>query len=311
MRVLVTGASGYLGWATVHELRDAGHHVVALVHRTMRGFGPGVEVRRGDVLDENSLRNAVREVDGVCHLAALTRVRDAASQPTRYFRLNTGGTLNVVDALAVESERTGRPARMVFASTGSVYGAPERQPISEDAPTESINPYASSKVAAEQLIGWQVAAGVLGAAILRIFNAAGAVAGYADPDESRILPKAVAVAAGRAPYVQVNGDGSAVRDFVHVADIAHALRLALEATETGHKALYNVGAVSASVRDVIAEVERVSGRTVPVVHRPAHAGEARLLAADTTRIRSELGWKPERSTLEQLATDQWTVAGLA
>ncbi|MER7006662.1 NAD-dependent epimerase/dehydratase family protein [Dactylosporangium sp. NPDC000555] len=305
MRVLVTGASGYVGWAVVHELRERGHQVVALVHESAARFPEDVEIRTGSLQSEGSLRSAVEGVDGVVHLAARSTVRDSVAYPTRTWRTNVAGTIDLLDALGVAAERSGAPGRLVFLSTGSVYGTPERQPISESAPLSPLNPYGASKVAAEQVIGWQVATGALGAVTLRLFSAAGAYAGRGDQDLSRIIPKATAVAAGTEPNVSINGDGSAIRDFVHVADIADAVALALDATEAGEHRAFNVGAVPASVADIIAATERVTGRAVAVEHRPAFAGEARELRADTTKIRAELGWTPKRATLDELVADQW------
>ena len=291
MRILVTGAAGYVGRAAVTALRAAGHDVVALV----RSATPpaGVEARWGDVTDAAELRSAVRDVDAVCHLAALTRVREAAERPTAVYRVNLTGTLNLLDAMAAFGV-----TRLVFTSTGSVYGRPQRQPISEDAPLTPANPYAASKAAAEQLIEAQCATGRLHATVLRIFNAAG----DGDTDGSRILPRVVAVADGREPHLTINGDGTAVRDFVHVRDIGAAVALSLDTM--GCRA-YNLGAVPASVLDIVDAVARVSGRAVPVEHGPAYPGEAAVLRADTARIRAELGWKPECTSLDELAREQW------
>lgn len=311
MRVLVTGASGYVGWAVVHELRARGHEIVALVHESSVTFPDDVDVRAGSLTSEASLRDAVAGADGVVHLAARSTVRDSVANPTRVWRTNVTGTLNLLDALGVESARTGVPARLVFTSTGAVYGTPAQQPIAESAPLVPLNPYGASKVAAEQIIGWQAATGGLGAVTLRMFSAAGAVNGRADRDLSRIIPKVAAVAAGVEPVVTVNGDGSAIRDFVHVADIATAVALALDAATPGSHQVYNLGAVPASVADIIAATERVSGRPVAVEHRPANASEAPELRADTTKVRTELGWSPTRTSLDDLVADQWAVASSA
>lgn len=305
MRVLVTGASGYVGWAVVHELRARGHQVVTLLHESVSAFPDDVEVRIGSLLSEAALRDAVNGVNGVVHLAARSTVRDSVAHPTRVWRTNVAGTLNLLDALGVVFERTSMPARLVFASTGSVYGTPAQQPINETAALAPLNPYGASKAAVEQLIGAQAATGALGAITLRMFSAAGAVAGRADQDLSRIIPKVVAVATGAEPMVSVNGDGSAVRDFVHVADIATAMATALDAAVPGEHEVYNVGAVPASVADIIAATERVSGRSVAVEHQPVNPSEAPELRADTTKIRAELGWAPTRTTIEELVGDQW------
>lgn len=252
-------------------------------------------MRRGDLLD---LVDALDGIDGVVHLAARTAVRESVADPVAVWRTNVSGTLNLLAAM--------RPGTaLVFASTGSVYGTPARQPIAETVSLNPLNPYGSSKAAAEQAIGWQCATGELGAVTLRIFSAAGAADGRADRDLSRIIPKVAAVAAGLEPVVTVNGDGSAVRDFVHVADIAAAVALALDAATPGRHSVFNLGAVPASVADIIAATERVSGRQVTVEHRPASPDEARELRADTTKIRSELGWTPKWTTIEELVGDQW------
>jgi len=300
----VTGAAGYIGWAVVHELLASGDQVVALTHRTDTSFPATVEKRHADLLDRASLTAAMENVEGICHLAALTHARASVEHPTRYYRANVTGTLNLLDAMT--ESRQGPVSRIVLASTCQVYGAPELQPISEDADVRYINPYAASKVAAEQLLGWQAATGAVGATTLRIFNAAGAAAGHGDLDPSRIIPKAVAVALGSAPQVNVNGDGTAIRDFVDVKDVARAFVLALHASEPGGHAIYNVGAAPASVLDVIAAVERVTGRSVRVQHQPAHRAEAPTLTADTSRIRAALGWRAESSALDRIVHGQWS-----
>jgi UDP-glucose 4-epimerase len=299
MRVLVTGAAGYLGRAAIEQLRHAGCQVAALARRDVAL--PDVEVRRGDLLHAQSLAAALNEVEAVVHLAALSRGRESVEHPAHYYAVNVGGTAALLDALARRAE----PAQFVLASTGAVYGTPSQQPIAENAALDPPNPYAASKVAAEDVTRLQAATGSVGAAVLRIFNAAGAVGEHGDPDETRIITRAVAVAAGRVSHVDVNGDGSAVRDFVHVHDVATALVLALQGCEPGTTKTLNVGATPASVAEIVRIVEEVTGRPVPVKHRPANPHEAPELRADTTRIRTELGWRPERSDLARIVADQW------
>jgi UDP-glucose 4-epimerase len=291
MRVLVTGASGFIGRAVVSQLVTAGHSPSVLAHSA--GAPDGVPFVQGDLLDRGSLAAACADVDAVIHLAAIGRVRESFEEPLRYYDLNVGGTLNVLGAVAPG-------ARLVFVSTGSVYGAPATQPIGEDCPRAPGNPYAASKAAAEDAVAWTAQSGRLGAATLRVFNAAGG----GDRDESRVITRAVRVAAGLLDSLTVYGDGSAVRDFVHVRDIASAAVLALEQASVGRHDVFNVGATAASVRDVIDSVERVTGRPVPLVRAPAHAGEVKVLRADTSRLRS-LGWQPRHSALDDLVRDQW------
>ena len=308
MRVLVTGGSGYLGSAVVRHLLAAGHHVGAVVRRAEAGLPGDVELHHGDVLDADTLPPAVRGVDAVVHLAAITRLRESFAQPSRYYRLNVGGTANLLEALGAAAASKAMVPRFVFASTGGVYGAPEQQPISEDTPPNPANPYADSKLAAERLIGWQVATGSLAAATLRVFNIAGADHGHADPDDTRLIPCAVAAAAGDVPHLDLYGAGTDVRDYVHVSDVARAFVAAVEAVEPGKYDVFNVGATPASAADVVNVVAEVSGKKVPVVHHPAHAGEAPELRADTSRIRRELSWQPRSSELLQIVSDQWSAA---
>jgi len=302
MRVLVTGATGFVGHAVVRQLIMAGHEVTGFA-RTLRPCP--CELRTGDILDQVALEHAVEGADAVCHLAALTMVRQSFEEPVRYFRVNVGGTLNLLDAMDAEARRSGHTLRLVFASTGAVYGAPETQPITEAQQPAPGNPYGASKLAAEAAIGYQAALGGISAITLRTFNVAGAVDGQGDQDTSRIIPKTLHVAAGQSDRLDVNGDGSAVREYTHVGDLARAYAAALDAADCpGHRA-YNVGSgVGVSVREVVRAAERVTGRPVPVQCGPP-ASEPRELRADISRIRAELGWQPARSDLETIVADAW------
>lgn len=311
LRVLVTGGLGYVGRAVAGRLVEAGHRVTVLAREPVDEAADapeGAAVAAGDVTDADAVWALVQagRFDAVCHLAALVRVRESFQEPLRYWDVNLNGTLHLLRALADVTEHTGRPARLVFASSGSVYGHTDGRPVAENHPAAPTNPYGAAKLAAERLIGDQARTGALGAITLRMFSAAGAAGGRPDPDDSRILPKTLAVAAGRFPHVEVNGDGSAVRDLAHVADVADAWLLALEAATPGEHRIYNAGTgVGTSIREIIATVERVTGRTVGVMHRPA-ANEAKALLADTTRSRGELGWIPARSGIERIVADAWS-----
>lgn len=298
MRILVTGAGGFLGRVLVLKLLGAGHQVVGLGrHGEDRD---GVAVLRADLRDRAGVAAALRtvEVDGVCHLAARTRVRESFADPIGYYDANVSGAANLLAALRPE------PLPFVFTSTCAVYG-PVEHPATEDDPAAPGNPYASSKLAAEQLIGYQAAAGHLAAVTLRCFNAAGAMGRVRDLDLSRLIPRAVAVAAGAEPMLGLNGDGSAVREFTHVEDVADACLLALEAAEPGRHRVFNVGSGrGVPIRAVLDTVEAVSGRTLPIRHQPAQ-DEPRVLLADSGRARRELGWEPRRSTLERIVRDAW------
>jgi len=272
-----------------------------MVHSDRSTVPADVETRPGDLLRADSLADAVRGVDAVCHLAGLTRARESWDQPLRYFAVNVSGTLALLDAMAASGAGV-----VVFASTGSIYGTPELQPMSEDLPDAPPHPYAASKQAAESVIEWQARAGGLGAVVLRLFN----VAAGTDPDPTRIVPRVLAVAAGESPSVEVNGDGSVVRDFLHVDDAAQAFVAALDAgPRVGAFRRYTIGSgVGTSVRDVVTAAGRVTGRPIPVIHRPS-AVEPQALVCDPTRAAADLGWKPRRSDLDTIVGDAWVAHG--
>lgn len=295
MRVLVTGASGYIGSAVVDALGASGHEPIALVHR--HAVAGDVESRKGNVLVPESLPAALDGVDAVCHLAALSSGRESFARPVEYFRVNVSGTLALLDAMAAADVR-----QLVFASTAAIYGTPDRQPMSEDLPDNPPHPYAASKAAAEAAIAWQTRSGALGATVLRIFNAAGGD----DPDPGRLLPRVLAVAAGTTPHLAINGDGTVVRDYVHVNDVADVFVAALDhGAAAGSWRRYNIGSgVGTSVLDIVAAVERVTGRQVPVVHRDA-APEPAALVSDPGQAVADLGWKPRRSDLGNIVRGAW------
>lgn len=294
MRVLVTGAAGYIGYAVGRRLAAAGHEVDGLVRRDA-GLPAGVRAVRGDLLAPDGLPRG--PYDGVCHLAALTRVRESFERPLPYFTANVQGTVNLLEAVAAD--------RVVFGSTAAVYGTPERQPIPETEATAPASPYGASKLAAEQAVRYHARTGAIGAVVLRTFNVAGSVDGRIDPDGTRLIPAALAVAAGHAPHLDVNGDGRAVREYLHVDDLAAAYVRALEAVRPGEDRVYNVGSgAGAAVHEIVAAVEAVTGRPVPVRRRPARP-EAPVLVCDAAAIRGELGWRPERSALPEIIAGSW------
>lgn len=310
MRVLVTGAFGFIGTAVVRRLTLAGHEVVALTHQSPEVPTPeslAIEVVHADVRDARAIQAAVSDVDAVCHLAALSRVRESFERPTEYRQVNATGTRIIVDALASKAAKSGLPALLVHASTHAVYGAPQHQPIVEDTPLAPMSPYGKSKVEAEDAVAVTSSTGALRATCLRLFNVAGAVAGRTDIDQTRIIPRTLAVAAGRAPILEINGDGRAIRDFVHVEDVAAAFLLALAACRQDSYAVYNVGATAASMLDVIAITEQITGQAIPVAHNPPIEDDPHVIIADTTRISRELSWVPERSSLSQIISDAWDV----
>ena len=301
MRVLVTGAAGFVGYAVAALLVEQGHEVAGLTRSDSSVLPAGVHRIRGDLTRPETLPDAIVQVDGVCHLAGRTRVRESRADPVGYWRANVGGTLTLLDALAATAV-----TRLVLASTCGVYGEQAAQPIGESAALRPSSPYGTGKLAADQAAADLAATGAIGAISLRAFNIAGALPGHFDRDQTRLIPRLLAVQQDRAPELVVNGDGSAVRDFVHVADMAAAFVLALHACEPGAWRTYNVGSGRASsVGEVISTVESVTGR--PVTRRHADvAPEPHKLLADSTLIRAELGWRPHRSNLDEIITDAWT-----
>ncbi|MCE3552403.1 NAD-dependent epimerase/dehydratase family protein [Pseudonocardia sp. RS11V-5] len=302
MRVIVTGATGFVGYALAAALVGAGHDVAALT-RSKRELPANVRRVEAELLDAPRVAAAMKaeRPDAVCHLAALVRVRDSRADPVGYWRTNVGGTLALLEALVAQDE----PVRLVAASTCAVYGEDVPQPITEAQVPQPTNPYGSTKLAADRAIADVTATGAIGAVSLRAFNIAGGIGGHADPDTSRLIPKIVAVARGEAPELTVNGDGSAVRDYLHVADMADAFLRALEACEPGTWKAYNVGSGNRStIADVIAAAEEVIGRPLPVRHNPP-ADEPKVLLADPSLAEKELGWRPERSDLRQIVRDAY------
>ena len=302
VRVVVTGAGGFVGSVVARAFVAAGDEVLGLARSAAR-VPTGVEAVVGDVLDAAAVAAAVAGADLVCHLAARVRVRESRTDPLGYWRTNLDGTRNVLAALAPS-------ARLVLASTCTVHAVSE-EPIGEDAPLAPANPYAASKLAAELLARDVALAGGPGVVCLRAFN----VAGPGDRDTSRVVPallSSVSDGTSQTSDVRdpprsftVNGDGSAVRDYLHVADLADAVLAAATVAEPGTWRAFTVGSGrGTSVADLVATVERVTGRQVPVRHGPA-VDEPTRLVADPSRARRELGWEPWRSDPERIVAEAW------
>jgi UDP-glucose 4-epimerase len=307
VHVLVTGGLGFLGHAVTLDLLAAGHRVTVLTRgRADAKPAAGADLVEGDIRDRARIHDVVAgdRYDAVCHLAALTRARDSIADPLTYFDVNVGGTLNVLMALDAVRD-SAPPPRFVFASTNIVYGSQHVGALSEDLDPHPESPYAASKLAAEQLVSAYAATGAIGAVTLRCFNIAGAADGVTDTDTTRIIPNAFRALTGQLPHVTLNGDGSAVRDFVHVLDVAAAARLALTAVRAGEYRAYNIGSgTGTGMAQVVETAETVVGRTVPVERMPAKP-EPHTLTADNTRVVTELGWQPQRPELARIVADAW------
>jgi len=313
--ILVTGGAGYVGAAVVRALRRAGHRPVVVDdltsgHRTAVGETPLLRARCGEsrrlaaFLRRHRVRAAV-------HTAASCLVGESVQQPARYYRNNLVEGLSLLDTL-----RECRVRRFIFCSTAAVYGEPKSIPIPEDHPQEPVNPYGETKAAFERVLRWYCSAYGMSAVALRFFNAAGAeVNGEHGEDhspETHLIPRLLAHAAGRAPAVQLFGtdyptpDGTAVRDFVHVDDLAAAHLLALErCAAPGRFEAYNLGTgTGTSVREVLRAAERVTGRILKVDERARRAGDPAFLVASNARAREILGWRPLHA-LEQILASAW------
>jgi UDP-glucose 4-epimerase len=274
---------------------------------------PAAELVVADLLHQDALAAAVTDgFDGVLHFAALALVGEAASNPERYWRTNVGGTLNLLEAMV----EAGVP-RLVFSSTCAVYGQPDEVPIAESAPPRPLNAYGASKLAVDQMIGNFCDSHGLGAVSLRYFNVAGASGelGEHHEPETHLVPNVLRAALGHAPFVEIFGtdyptpDGTAIRDYIHIDDLSVAHLLALNGARPGEHRIFNLGNGSGfSVREVIAAAEAVTGGTIPTREAARRSGDPPMLVAASGRIRSELGWSPEKQGLEQIVADAWAFA---
>ena len=315
MRILVTGGAGYIGSETARRFVSAGHDVVVLddLRRGHREAVERIPLIVGDVRDLDLVTDTLRRqrIEAVVHFAALKSVEESVADPGSYFDVNVGGTLAVLRAMA----RTG-VRRFVFSSSCAVYGMPDRSPVDESAPLRPMNPYGESKLASEQLLPWFESAHGIRSAVLRYFNAAGAADDGAHgedwSDAQNLIPIVMKVAAGQEPAVRVFGtdhptpDGSAIRDYIHVGDLAEAHRCALEAIETAEQAVIaNVGTgVGASVIEVIEAARRITGRAIPTEPAPRREGDPPAIWADTSNAESVLGWRASHG-LDDIIRSAW------
>lgn len=316
MKLLVTGGAGYIGSIVASQLLAAGHEVVVL-DNLERGHPAAVphdaRLVVVDLLDGAAVTAALSEgFDGVLHFAALALVGESVAHPERYYRTNVGGTLNLLEAMC-----TAAVTRLVFSSTCAVYGEPEEVPISERAIPRPTNAYGASKLAVDGMIGDFCRAHGLGAVSLRYFNVAGASDGLGedhDP-ETHLIPNILRAAMKRSPYVEIYGtdyptpDGTAIRDYIHIDDLAAAHLLALDGARPGEHRIFNLGNGNGfSVREVIAAAEAVTGLEIPVEEAPRRPGDPPRLVAASDRIRTELQWRPRKPELAEMVGDAWKFA---
>ncbi|HEX2280151.1 MAG TPA: UDP-glucose 4-epimerase GalE [Thermomicrobiales bacterium] len=316
VRVAVTGGAGYIGSTAVARLVARADDVVVidnLVNGHEQAVPDGVPLAQIDICDPSAVVNVLRQFrpDAVLHFAALTIAPESVRDPAPYWRVNTGGTLNVLDAM-----RDAGVTAIVFSSTAAVYGNPEQIPIPEDAPLEPINPYGASKLAAERAVASYAEAYGFAYAALRYFNVAGASGkiGEDHRPETHLIPSALDAAAGWREPLSVYGtdfptaDGTAIRDYVHVEDLIDAHLLALDNIVARGNSLgsINLGTRGgASVREVLDAVERVTGVPVPTLYSGRRPGDPAILVADASKENQVLGWQPKRSNLDEMVSSAW------
>ncbi len=314
MRLLVTGGAGYVGSVTVETLIDAGFEVVVIDdlrsgHRD--AVHPDAHFVVANVADEEAVRAALREqpCDALLHFAALSLVDASMRDPHAYFHNNVAGTLALLRAVAAEGVE-----RVVFSSTAALYGTPDRTPIPESATLAPESVYGETKLHIERSLQWLARTTGLASVSLRYFNAAGAseARGEDHRPESHLIPIVLQAASGARAEVRIFGDdyptpdGTAVRDYIHVLDLADAHRLALSALEPGEAKAFNLGnGAGASVAEVIDTVREVTGRDVVTTVAPRRAGDSPVLVADASLARRELGWQPQRPSLAEIVADAW------
>ncbi|MFD5145132.1 UDP-glucose 4-epimerase GalE [Streptomyces sp. NPDC058401] len=310
---MVTGGAGYVGGVVAAHLLEAGHEVTVLDDLST-GFRSGVPA--GAAFIEGRIQDAAEHLDpsydGVLHFAASSQVGESVVNPGKYWENNVGGTLALLAAMRGAGVR-----RLVFSSTAATYGEPGDGPLTESSVTAPTNPYGASKLAVDHMIAGECAAHGLAAVSLRYFNVAGAYGRFGelhDP-ETHLIPLVLQVALGERESISVFGedyptpDGTCVRDYIHVADLAEAHLAALRAAAGGEHLVCNLGNGSGfSVREVIETVRKVTGREIPEVVAPRRTGDPAFLVASARTARERLGWTPTRSDLTGIVTDAWNFA---
>jgi UDP-glucose 4-epimerase len=312
VKLLVTGGAGYIGAVVTSLLLEAGHEVT-VVDDLSTGHADGVPP--GAALIKARVHDAVEfmdpSFDAVLHFAAKSLVGESVSRPELYWHNNVVGSLALLDAMRASGVR-----KIVFSSTAATYGEPAEMPILETTPTRPTNPYGMSKLTVDTMLGTECAAHGLAAVSLRYFNVAGARDSFGerhDP-ETHLIPNLLKVATGEVEHAKIFGsdyptrDGTAVRDYIHVVDLADAHVRALDAMESGVHKIYNLGSGTGyTVREVLEAVRTATGHPIPAVDVERRAGDPPSLIASNALAAAELGWKPARG-IEQMAADAWAFA---
>ncbi len=311
MNVFVTGGAGYIGSVCTEELLDGGHGVT-VYDDLSEGHRSAVDSRARFILgrpnEENHILNSVQEArpEVIVHFAANALVGESMANPGKYFRNNVANGLKLLDAAVAA-----RVKKFVFSSTCATYGLPEKAPMTEDLPQRPINPYGESKLMFERMLHWYGVAHGLEFVAFRYFNAAGASEKFGEHHrvETHLIPNVLKVALGQAAHCEIFGthyataDGTCIRDYIHIRDLAQAHILALT---PGTHGFYNLGnGEGYSVREVIQTCERVTGKPIPAIEKPPRPGDPPRLVAVAERACRELGWNPKFPKLEDIVAAAW------
>ena len=313
-RVIVTGGAGYIGSVVSTQLLERGYDVIVydnLSHGRRAAVPPAARLVVDDISNREGLDRVLRSqtVDAVMHFAAFIEAGDSMREPVRYFRNNAANTLTLLEAVLAH-----KVERFVFSSTAAVYGTPEQTPIEESAPLHPTNVYGESKLLVERMLNWLHRTRGLRYASLRYFNASGATLDQGEDHrpESHLIPLALQVALGQRERIAIygtdyaTGDGTCVRDYIHVADLARAHLLVLERLKSTDRLIYNLGnGRGFSVREVIEAVRRVTGHPIPVLEAERRPGDPPLLVASSAKIRRELDWTAQMPDLEAIVQSAW------
>ena len=311
MKILVVGGAGYIGSVCAELLLDQGHGVTIfdnLSEGHRRALDPRAKFVEGDLVDRQLIEKtlAKQQPDAVMHFAANALVGESMQNPSKYFRNNIANGLNLLDAMISAGVE-----KIIFSSTCAIFGPPERVPIDETMTPRPINPYGESKLAFEKILRWYGEIHGLKFVSLRYFNAAGASAKFGEDHrvETHLIPNVLKVALGQKPNVEIFGtdyetpDGTCIRDYIHIVDLARAHILALNATKDD---FYNLGTGGgASVRDVIDSCRKITGRNIDIVEKPRRPGDPPRLIASSEKIKRELGWHPQFQSLDAIIESAW------
>lgn len=311
MKILVVGGAGYIGSICAEVLLDEGHTVVIFDNLTeghRAAIDPRAQFIEGDLQDRPSIESALSTTrpDAVMHFAANALVGESMQNPSKYFRNNVANGLNLLDAMVAAGIK-----RLVFSSTCAIFGPPERLPIDEALPMRPINPYGESKLAFEKVLRWYDHIHELKFVSLRYFNAAGASEKFGEDHrvETHLIPNVLQVALGQKPQVEIYGtdydtpDGTCIRDYIHIVDLARAHILALDSPRSE---FYNLGTGGgSSVREVIEAAKIITGRKIDIVEKPRRPGDPPRLIASSDKIKGELGWAPQFQSLDVILASAW------